>query len=591
VPYARVALDSPVAALDRPFDYAIPERLDGRIAVGSVVRVVLHGRGMRAFVTDLLDEPAVASPRPLRSLVSEQPLFGAAELELARWAARRYVVPLGLVLHDAVPGRFSAPKEAGDASPLPERTERPQWVTDELDKVLDKRGEAIVFPPSLRDEPEFVAHAAGEAVARASRALVICPRIDTAERIAAVIRGAAVMHSDDKPAERARVWADAREGKVHVLVGGRSALFAPMPDLGLVIVCSAHDRSLKSERAPRIYAPVVARERARRAGASFIVSSPAPPVELASGNVVSKGRGIVRPETARPRETPITPRLIEVVRSAVDHGTDGLVFAGRRGDVLRLRCPDCGTAPTCPKCGSGLAIDAAKNRLVCRVCTNTTPMPDACAVCGGALAQRGWGHERIARALEKLDIAPVIPIVADDPQRPVRDSPAILVGTLAAAHSVSEVGSVCVADLDQLLMRADFRAGERAIQTLFELASVLVPGGRFLVQTREPEHHAVQAFTRGSFRFFLDRELAFRKETGYPPFGVVVSMQIQAADIAALSETLRPARGAVIGTVPRGATLRALIRAPDLEPLLDPLRAFAAEHSRTKIDVDPVDVL
>src|SRR5687768_15864412 len=104
--YCRVAIDSPVRALDRPFDYEIPERMLGRVGVGSVVRVNLHGRNVRAFVVEVLDEPDVADPRVLSSLVSPEPLFSAETIALAAWTARRYVVPLGAVLHDAVPGRF-----------------------------------------------------------------------------------------------------------------------------------------------------------------------------------------------------------------------------------------------------------------------------------------------------------------------------------------------------------------------------------------------------------------------------------------------------------------------------------------------------
>ncbi len=578
--YCRVALDSPVTALDRPFDYEIPDRMAGRVDVGSVVRVVVHGRGMRAFVTELMDEPAVAKTRPLSTLVSPEPLFTQHEIDLARWVAHRYIVPLGLVLHDSVPGRFSTTSD-GSLRRKPPRTERPDWM-----KV--PQGERVcLLPPSTAAEIDAIAHLVGESAASGGRSLVICPRTDVAERVAEAIDGATVAHGDDRPADRAEAWAAARDGRTWVVVGARAALFVPLPDLRLVAVLGAHDRSLKSERAPRVHATVVAAERARHAGAMFVVSSPAPPPEFAHGAAwIGAKRADLRPETVRPRAGPVTDRLVDVVRSAIDRGEDALVFAGRLGGALRLRCKDCGWAPLCPKDGRPFSIE--RGGLVCRSCGTSTTVPDVCGSCGGMLSERGWGHDRVARELDRIGFgAPVERFVRGDVAEP-RDYPAVVVGTLAAAHAIGRAGSVCVADLDQLLMRPDFRASEIALQTLYELAAVLAPGGRFLVQTREPEHHTVQAFVRQSYRYFFDREIATRGEMGYPPFGAVVRVGTDA--VGDLSAAVGDA-GMVIGSVERGGKASALVRGPDLERMLAGLRAFSSKHPRAKIDVDPVDIV
>jgi primosomal protein N' (replication factor Y) len=333
------------------------------------------------------------------------------------------------------------------------------------------------------------------------------------------------------------------------------------------------------------------------AGAAFVASSPAPPVELAASEGVGWIDGppaSVRPELARPRASPVTPRLLDVVRSATGRGADALVFVARRGDALRLVCEDCGRRPSCESCGAGLVAAGVAGRLACRVCSAERTSPSRCESCGGPLAGRGWGHERVAGALERSGVgAPVVRVVRGAvPER--RPRPAVVVGTLAAAHAVGEADAVCVADLDPLLARPDFRAGERALQTLHDLAAVVRPGGRFLVQTREPEHHAVQAFTRGSYRYFLEHELPFREETGYPPFGVVVRVELPPHGVEDLARLVRPAGGEVVGALPapsgRGRS-SALVRARSLGPLLDPLRAFAAAEPRARIDVDPVDVI
>jgi primosomal protein N' (replication factor Y) len=207
------------------------------------------------------------------------------------------------------------------------------------------------------------------------------------------------------------------------------------------------------------------------------------------------------------------------------------------------------------------------------------------------LSGRGWGHERVARELERAGIeAPVVRVVRGEVPED-RPHPAVVIGTLAAAHATHDAGCVCVADLDQLLGRPEFRASEYALQVLHELAGVLAPGGRFLVQTREPEHHAVQAFMRNSYRYFFDRELPFRKETGYPPFGGVVRVEIDPASIDDLRKAVRSSGADLIGALPRGRKLNALVRGPDVEKLLDPLKTFVGAHSGARVDVDPIDIL
>lgn len=590
--FCRVAVDSPVLALDRPFDYVVPDRLVGRVAVGSVVRVPLHGRRVRGFVTEMLDHPAVPDPRPVSALVSSEPLFGPHELDLARWIADRYVTSMGVVLHDAVPGRYSAPAAISSRRP-PDRTERPAWLRSPL--PVGPGSTTVVLPPTTHDEVELIAHTVGEA----GRALVICPRVSVAERIASAIEGAVLVHGDQRPAERAAAWAGARAGSVHVIVGGRAALLAPLEGARLVVLASAHDRSLRSERSPRLHALVVARRRAEMSGAAFLASSPAPPLELVADErvrtVAAEVRGPVRAEVARPRGGPATPRLVDVVRSALGRGTDAFVFVGRVGGVLRLRCVDCGWYPTCPACGAGLGTEEAKGdgRLRCRMCSESSVAPDVCAACGGELAPRGWGHSRVASALERPGLgAPVLRYVRGEvPDVP--SGPAVVVGTLAAAHGWPRpFGAVCVADLDQALARPDFRASEHALQILHELAAVLGPGGRFLVQTREPEHHVVQAFTRRSFRYFAQRELPRRREAGYPPYAEIVVVEADEPALHALAPGLRAHGAIVVGPVEsrRGAA-RVLVRTPSVEPLLEALRRFALDHPKARVEVDPVDVI
>jgi primosomal protein N' (replication factor Y) len=486
-------------------------------------------------------------------------LFAQAEIDLARWVALRYVTTLGTVLHDAVPGRYSAPvpKPVTPATGV----RRPPWLTE---GGLDESEAVCVV--SAGAELELIAFASqGE-----GQTLVVCPRVDIAEALAARVGGSVLIHGEQRPAERAAAWAAAGTGAARVVVGGRAALFAPMPSLVRVVVASAHDPGLRSERTPRLHALVVARERARRAGARFLASSPVPPLDLLGEGVKviePKRSGGVRTELARPRPAPVTDRLIDVVGSATRRGADALVFVARVGGVLRARCEDCGWQ------------------------SPATDAPDVCPRCGGRLSKRGWGHGRVASALERAGVGvPVVKLVRGDELDPPAP-PVIVVGTLAAAHTwPREFGAIAVADADQLLGRQDFRAAERALGTMHELAARLEDGGRFLVQTREPDHHAVQAFVRRSFSFFADRELPLRREAGYPPYGEIALVSTPQGGSRELSDSMRELGARVLGPVEGGGADKLLVRAPRVEPLLGPLRTFVADNKGTRVDIDPVDV-
>jgi primosomal protein N' (replication factor Y) len=538
------------------------------------------------------------------ALVSQEPLFSAATIATARWIAHRYGATLGAVLHHASPGRFSAPPAAASQAPasLPE-DEGLSWLDAPIEGAIAKRKPAVVVAPTFAHELEAMRAAVAGC---GGHALIVAPRTSLVAQAAAAIPGSVAMHGDMRPAARARAWAMARDGGAPVVVGSRAAVLAPVSSLGLVAVVAAHDRNHKEERSPRLHALWTAMRRARDEGAAFVASSPAPPLDLTGpraarfawlGSRRERERG-VHTEISSPRGGPLTARLVEAVREAVSAGGDALVFVARRGTALRVRCAECGWYPRCDACGTGLAMfqDAERRVLRCRSCGTPKQPPAVCPDCGSAkLGGVGWGSERLAHALAALDLA--APVIRADSLAPLetgRPRPAIVVGTQTAIYALEPgpVRAVCVADLDQLLGFPDFRASEHAFQTLQELAALASPDGRFLLQTREPEHHAVQAFTRRSFRYFASRELPLRRAAGYPPFGEVVRVDLDPASASDLDAAARAAGGSMVGPLVRpDGRAAALVRVPDVETLLGLLREFRAKHPSARADVDPVDVL
>lgn len=590
-----MVIDSPVLALDRDFDYRIPERMIGRVAVGSIVRVVLHGRRMRAFVTELLNSSDVEKLRDLSELVSEQPVFDLHGIELARFIARRYVSTVGASLHRFVPGRFSVPPQPSHTASTVNAT-----APDDLIDVVRARTKAVLISADPDQQIEAIAGAASEAIRLGGRVLVIASR-PAAARLLATRLDAVCIHGDQKPVQRAAGWAAARDGSAAIVVGTRSALLVPMANLGLIVVADAHDRTLKDERSPKFHALVVAEQRADLAGAAFIAASPVPPLELAMRSGVrwiTCRSSSIRPQVSGHGSNPVTPNMLEVLRTTAEAGKDSIVVIARRGLALRVRCKDCGWYPTCPQCSIGLTMFSAAGgrRMKCRGCNTPASVPSRCPSCGSHdLHAAGWGVERLSDALTDAGVgATVLTVDGDTPLPRRRPSPCVIVGTQAAIWAMHgrTVGAGIVADLDQMLAMPDYRASEKALAMLEDLARLVEPEGRFLVQTREPEHHVVQAFTRRSYRYFYTRELPNRRAVGYPPFGAVIAFQAPADCAQQLQAAATEAGGELIGPLPRPQDrISGLLRGRSVEQFLDPLRNLLVNDARIRIDIDPVDVM
>lgn len=572
--FCRVVVDSRVKALDREFDYAIPDRFEGRVFVGSVVRVPLHGRRVRAFVTELLAKPAVPEPKLLSALVSAEPVFRSSEVRLARWISLRYLTPLAGVLHQGVPGRFSAPGQFRDLL------------------ELSGTGFSLTVAVTARDELEAVRSFLGD-----NPGLVICPRPWIATQLAQAIPGAAVLHGGLSPAQRASVWASARDGRLKTVIGTRSALLCPVRNLGSIAIVGAHDRAHKSARAPRLHSLPVCIRRAELSQIPMLVTSPVPPLELTQNEAEWKSSksSTLKPEVVGLSATsPVTPRLLDCVRSALACGKDAFVFMARKGSALRLRCADCGWYPRCPECGIALTLfDVLK----CRSCGSEKGLPTVCEDCAGSrILKSGWGSTRLAKALAReIPEAPIIHVDAStDFESPAQ--PAVIVGTEAGLWSLmpghKKIGAVVAADLDQLLGLPDFRAAEHSFATLEELGRLVDPDGRMLVQTRESSHHSVQAFTRRSYKWFTDRELPIRRAAGYPPFGAIVAVTTLPDEVRELQRCVESAGASWAGPLPGpGGRVKGLIKARSLEQILPELRQFSKTSTQTRFDVDPTDVL
>jgi primosomal protein N' (replication factor Y) len=575
---AKVEPLTSTRALRGPFDYRLPEELrGGTIGVGSMLVVPFGRRELLGVVVGLADSSEVAEAKLLAPLRALEPGITAELVGLAEWVAGEYCSTLAralaLVLPPGATRRLSGRKRRAAPrpreQPVGSRRARPPALTADQEDVLrrlapsllaDAGAVAQATPQLLRGvtasgKTEVYLRAAEIALGQGRGAIVMVPEIALtpqivgrfAERFGPTV---ALLHSRLRPGERYEEWRRLRAGEARVCVGPRSAVFAPLEDLGLIIVDEEHDSSYKHEGDPRYDAREVAGERARRAGALLLHGSATPRPEsahrLASSALPRRVDGRPLPEVrvldmrGRPRGLhPLSAQALADVRDRRHPGNGkAIVLLNRRGWSNFLSCRSCGWVWSCPQCDVALVLHRARGQLACHHCGHREPAPSRCGECRStAVARHGAGTERQQHELaELLDDGsfPVFRLDADmiaDGAGPIlrrfeQTERGVLIGTqmVAKGHDFPDVALGVVLDADATLRFPDFRAEERTFALITQLAGRVGRGGegRVLVQTIAPEARAIAYAAQHDSDGFLAGELERRSALSYPPFSHLI---------------------------------------------------------------------
>jgi primosomal protein N' (replication factor Y) len=443
----------------------------------------------------------------------------------------------------------------------------------------------------------------------------------------------AVVHSALAQGARFDEWQRLRRGEARVCVGPRSAVFAPLADIGLIVVDEEHESSYKHEGDPRYDARTVAERRALDHDAVLLVGSatPRPESALALPRLRLSERVDRRPLPGveildmRGLHHPLHPETRMALADLRRAGRKGIVLLNRRGWSNFLSCRSCGEVWMCPNCEVALVLHRAGNEIACHHCGHHQRMPEQCPACASvAVARHGSGTERIERELAEAlatDTFPVLRLDADSAGLEQRartlaqfaSAPAgVLVGTqmVAKGHDFPDVALGVVLDADQTLRFPDFRAEERTFSLITQLAGRAGragPGGRVLVQTLAPEARSIEFASRHDSTGFLEDELRRRRALSYPPFASLIRVVCSSEDAAAADEVatllhgrLIEAPAAVLGPAPlfrlRGRArvqlvLKAERRHSAIRAVGEGVDAVARDASKRSVsisvDVDP----
>jgi primosomal protein N' (replication factor Y) len=585
----------------------VPDALAASVTVGTIVRVRLHGRRVRGWVVadHVESELAPEKLQPLLTVSSAGP--PAAVVTLCQSVAFRCAGPVGAPLRSASPPNNVAPDSIA-AGPSPLRLPALDEPASDVDRAADElaaRDAVVLRWPPLYDRRRLVA----QLLASEGSTIVVTADGTRAaafqDWLAARGTRAVLLHSDAAAAARTNAWRTAAAGSC-VVVGGRSAALAPVPDLAAVVLLDDGDEALQEERSPTWNARDVLFERAASAGARTYVVSPAPTAvtvhraasEAAPARAV-EADGWPRVDVVDRRDEPpglghLGDRLVAAVQSAANGGHPSVLVLNRRGGVRLLRCATCHELTRWDAHGRLMVADD-------RVADAVAPIgqrPGFCAHCGGTrLVELRGGVQRLAAALSARVPGVEVAVVDAGVARVPADA-AVVVGTEAVLHR-DEVrrrrpSLVAFVDFDAELHAPRYRAAEQALWLVVRAAHMLVgadrSASRVLLQTHDPEHVVVWAALHGDPHLVTAEELERRAAFGLPPFAALAEVRGNAEALAAAADRLaaieRPGTGISIDLTEQ----RLVVRAPEADVLARALAAAAEAarpHGGVRVTADP----
>ena len=583
----RVALDVP---LYRVFDYRVPagETLTAD-DIGRRVRVPFGSRPRIGIVIDLpatSDHP-LEQLREIEGVCRELPGLPADWFALCQFCADYYQAPLGEVMMSTLPAslrRVDPPKARGGRAPkwppplpAPELTAEQRADLAEIDAFDSGSGfqAYLLHGVTGSGKTEVYLRLVERALAAGKQALLLVPEINLTPQLEARVAarfpeaGLVSLHSELADAARTRNWRAALDGSARIVLGTRLAVFAPLPELGLIVVDEEHDASFKQQDGMRYSARDVAVFRAHTLGIPIVLGSATPSLESWANATDPRTPARYRLLTLRERavenarlpqvqrvdtrleklEDGLSGVLLRAIGARLARGEQSLVFLNRRGYAPVLGCAACGWISNCPRCAAHLVLHLADRRLRCHHCGFESRVPKACPTCGNQdILPFGRGTQRLEEALaERFPQARILRVDRDSAKSRKQwealcaqihaGEADILVGTqmLAKGHDFPKLTLVGAIGSDSALFAADWRAPERLFAQLMQVAGRAgradLPG-EVIIQTQFPEHPLFAALVAHDYPAFAGAQLKEREQAGFPPYAFQAMLRAEAPQMA-----------------------------------------------------------
>jgi len=574
--YIDAVIDNKSVNTDGFYTYKAPDE----VTVGSKLTVPFARRSkgadaycVRTAVTTDLDDSKIKeidSFDPERSLSAEM-------VGTAMWMRKRYGIKYidGLKMFAVDGKREKALKSdvTGPSDPGYELTPEQSKAAERICASIRKSESRTFLIKGVTNsgKTEVYMQAVAEALSKGKTAIVLLPEIALASQVGDRFRerfGAekvATLHSRLKKSERLSEWLRVRRGEAQIVVGARTSVFAPLENIGIIIIDEEHESTYKSDHNPKYETVDIAFKRASLSGAVLVLGSATPSVtsyyrakngiyDLIEMNERIGGSRMpvletvdMRKEVSSGNSGVLSRELAAGIDRSLARGEQVILFLNRRGFSTRILCPDCGHSMTCPDCGITLTYHKSVNAAVCHYCGRKFPVPSSCPDCGSRyIKYAGAGTEKVEEEVRRLwpkagvdrfDIDTAS--AAEDPMKVISDFQSgktdILVGTqiLAKGLDFRNVGLVGIINADVSLNIPDYRSSERTFQLITQVAGRAGRKGgdsRVLIQTYDPESDVIREAAAGDYESFFGSELLHRSIMNYPPYSDIISVGFTAAD-------------------------------------------------------------
>jgi len=649
---------------NRIFHYSLPIELESERLVGRRVVAPFGTKGRIGYIVDSLTKTGLKGLKVIEEVVDKEPLISTNLLELARWISKYYVCSLGQALDTILPHNFrpvrlrekikeQKPKVFSAFIPSPQQNKILKPIQNNI-----KEKKFIVFlihgvTDSGKTEVYLQAIAQAQEVGRQSIFLV--PEISLTPQFLSIFEerfGASrigLWHSRLSQGERYRTWQFAYQGKIDIMIGARSAIFAPFPNLGLIIIDEEHDTSYKQEKRPLYHTRELGEKRAELERATLVLGSATPSLEAFYRALarVKPYRLLTLPERIYERSLPsvdvvdmreelkkrnnrgvFSGELSEAITERLKRGEQIILFLNRRGYSTFILCRECGFVLKCPNCNVSMVYHFDEKRVKCHYCNHHDEAPRFCPRCGSKkIRYFGTGTEKVEQVVKKMfSRAKVMRMDIDTMhykyaaqkifnafrQRKVD----ILVGTqlVAKGWDFPGVTLVGIISADTALNLPDFRSAERTFSLITQVAGRSGRGlkkGEVIVQTYNPEHYSIKMALEHNYRSFYEEEMEFRKELNYPPITNLVIILVRGKDeekVITASEkigsllkreinraTILGPSPAVLNKIAGKYRWQIIIKTTDMESIGEFFQrhylGFEGKGIEINVDVDPVNML
>ncbi|MDD5435966.1 MAG: primosomal protein N' [Candidatus Omnitrophica bacterium] len=615
--FAEVAVSLP---MDRTFHYSVPQNLSETISVGKRVFVPFLNRAIVGYVVGLCDEADVKNVKAIISVIDREPVLTEEMLKLTRWVKDNYFCSWGEAIAAVIPAGIKKGKEAIGSrlkSADYENEKFPQSTPHDLVEEQSRALKSVIESVDKHEHKTYLLHgitssgktevylqAIDHVLKSGGQAIMLVPEISltpqTIERFSSRFGDhVAVIHSRLTAAKKFLEWKRIKDGKANIVVGARSAIFAPVKKLGVVIIDEEHETSYKQDDVPRYHARDVAEERARLNNCPLILGSATPSLESYYKAKAGVYRMIkltkriderllpkvkivdMRMELASRRRIEVFSKvLLDAVANTLTAGKQAMIFLNRRGFSTFVNCKKCGFVVKCKRCDTVLVYHFETKKLICHYCNYTTNAPDICPSCKSSyIKYLGLGTEKVESEMShSFPHAKIARMDSDTTaKRGSHDrilgdfktgKANLLVGTqmIAKGHDFPLVTLVGVVSADVSLNIPDFRASERTFNLLTQVggrAGRGEDGGEVVIQTDTPGHYAILAAAKHDYDKFYSEEIKSRKELLYPPFINLVKVTVRARNDQFAAQTAMELQEAI-----KLADPEMLIAGPSPAPIL-----------------------